>query len=229
MAVHRRRRGGTPPPRPNEIYHWKNLVGPFLVHKFLVPDPPLSTPGPQPFRGPSSSSSPPPASCGDLQDCDEITLAPSQARTPCGASTVGPTPRSLYENHITVSCWPNFATLALQSPNSSQLHSEFTSMSEIPASAALTPSQASLLSGNRLSSFKRYVDADTGQVYMSNSKYVFVVDRTQTNSQESLGALASPVCTQPTPRSRRTVSDDADRSRRALCLLMFRLLGTDGM
>ena len=24
----------------NEIYYWENLVGPFLVHKPLVPDPP---------------------------------------------------------------------------------------------------------------------------------------------------------------------------------------------
>ena len=57
MAAHRRRRAGTPPPldRPpplqtkvtivgkNEIYHWENLVGPFLVHTLLPlpPPPPL--------------------------------------------------------------------------------------------------------------------------------------------------------------------------------------------
>ena len=50
MAVHRRRRGAPkalpplPPPQTegtivgkNEIYRWKNLVGPFLVHALLGP------------------------------------------------------------------------------------------------------------------------------------------------------------------------------------------------
>ena len=40
----------TPPPLPQtkvtivvkkEIYHWENLVGPLLVHKFWDPEPPL--------------------------------------------------------------------------------------------------------------------------------------------------------------------------------------------
>ena len=47
MAVHRRRRGGYPPhPQTkvtiagkNEIYHWENLFGPFLVHRLLGPRP----------------------------------------------------------------------------------------------------------------------------------------------------------------------------------------------
>ena len=42
MAVHRRTRGGTPPPTvgKNKIYTGENLVGPFLVHKCLGPPPP---------------------------------------------------------------------------------------------------------------------------------------------------------------------------------------------
>ena len=30
----------TPPKPPPEIYRWKNLVGPFLVHEYLPPPPP---------------------------------------------------------------------------------------------------------------------------------------------------------------------------------------------
>ena len=48
MAVHRRRRGGTPPPfqtevtivGKHEIYPRENLIGPLLVHKVLGPRPP---------------------------------------------------------------------------------------------------------------------------------------------------------------------------------------------
>ena len=54
MALHRRRRGGTPPPFPgtppslnkvtivgtNEIYRWENLVRPVLGCKILGPRPP---------------------------------------------------------------------------------------------------------------------------------------------------------------------------------------------
>ena len=60
MAVHRSRRGGTPPWTPlppppqtkvtivgkKEIYKRENLIGPFSVHKLLGPRPPLPPPSP---------------------------------------------------------------------------------------------------------------------------------------------------------------------------------------
>ena len=60
IAVHHRRRGCYPPPPlqtkvttvgKKEIYHWKNLIGAFLVHTLLGPRPPPS---------PSSNTSLPP-------------------------------------------------------------------------------------------------------------------------------------------------------------------------